>query len=216
MPKEEESEEFVYAKGACGEPSEEKNCAPSQEAPKDKDLEPENKEEATAEEAGVSLENRILELEALIAEEKNKALRAQAEMMNFRKRLEKEKASWHASSVKSTISPLLDPMDNLERTLDSAQKESENPVDQLKGLIEGVKIVSQQFQEILAQKNVTCLDPKGELFNPNEHEAYGQIETHEVEEGHVAMVFRKGYKIGDQLIRTATVQVAKKPQTKED
>lgn len=161
-------------------------------------------------------EIRISELEASLEEEKNKALRAHAEMMNFRKRLEKEKSGWHASSVKSTISPLLEPLDNLERALEAAQGESDNPAEQLTGLIDGVNMVSQQFQDILSQKNVTCIDPKGEIFDPNEHEAYGQIETDEVEDGHVAMVFRKGYKIGDQLIRTATVQVAKKPQSKEE
>jgi len=164
----------------------------------------------------LSTEDKISQLEASLEDEKNKALRAHAEMMNFRKRLEKEKSSWHASSVKSTISPLLDPMDNLERALESAQGESDNPGEQLSGLIDGVKMVSQQFQDVLSEKNVTCLDPKGELFDPNEHEAYGQVETDDVEDGHVAMVFRKGYKIGEQLIRTATVQVAKKPQSKED
>jgi|SaaInlStandDraft_1057018.scaffolds.fasta_scaffold25213_2 molecular chaperone GrpE len=164
----------------------------------------------------LSTEDKISQLEASLEDEKNKALRAHAEMMNFRKRLEKEKSSWHASSVKSTISPLLDPMDNLERALESAQGESDNPGEQLSGLIDGVKMVSQQFQDVLSEKNVTCLDPKGELFDPNEHEAYGQVETDDVEDGHVAMVFRKGYKIGEQLIRTATVQVAKKPQPKED
>jgi molecular chaperone GrpE len=208
MSKEEVKEEMADTKSA----PEEEVTPPSNE----KDLNMSEGEEGKSDEVEETPEERIAELEASVEEEKNKALRAQAEMMNFRKRLEKEKSGWHASSVKSTISPLLDPLDNLERALEAAQEKTDNPAEQLNGLIDGVKMVSQQFQEILSQKKITCIDPKGELFDPNEHEAYGQVETDEVEDGHVAMVFRKGYKIGDQLIRTATVQVAKKPQPKEE
>ena len=160
-----------------------------------------------------SEEDQIFQLEAELKAEKEKALRAHAEMVNFRKRQEKEKGVWNQMAIKDVVSGILDPIDNLERTLEAAQhtQEGEENDPKLVSLAEGLTIVLQQFNEVFKRKNVICIDPQGETFNPSLHEAYGQIETTEVEEGKVAQVFRKGYKIGDQLIRTATVQVAKKP-----
>ena len=155
---------------------------------------------------------KIAELEAKIKEEQDKALRAQAERINFRKRQEKERSSWNQMAIKDVISAFLDPLDNLERTVEAATQGAE--VDERsQALVKGVKIVIQQIHEVLDRKSVVVVSPKGELFNPNEHEAYGQIESEEVPEGHVVAVFRKGYKIGEQLIRTATVQIAKKPSS---
>lgn len=175
--------------------------------------------EATAEEVeSVKSEeqvaaDRIAELESQLKEEKDKAMRAKAEMVNFRKRQEKDRSSWNQMTTKDVVSSFLEPLDNLERTVEAAKGDLD---DQAKSFVDGVKMVVQQLHDALDKKKVVCVDPKGELFNPNEHEAYGQIETDEVEEGHVSMVFRKGYKIGDQLIRTATVQVAKKPAVTEE
>jgi molecular chaperone GrpE len=152
---------------------------------------------------------KIEELEARVKEEQDKAMRAQAEMINFRKRQEKERSTWNQMAIKDVISAFLDPLDNLERSVEAASASEGD--ERVNSLVEGVKMVIQQINEVLDRKNVVALNPKGELFNPNEHEAYGQIESSEVEEGHVVNVFRKGYKIGDQLIRTATVQIAKKP-----
>ena len=151
---------------------------------------------------------KIAALETKLKEEQDKALRSQAEMMNFRKRQEKERSSWNQMAIKDVISAFLDPLDNLERTVEAAQGTELDERSQ--ALVKGVQIVIQQIQEVLDRKSVVAIFPKGELFNPNEHEAYGQIESSEVAEGHVVTVFRKGYKIGEQLIRTATVQIAKK------
>lgn len=186
--------------------------ATTNDEPTTENVEGGNVEAAQAEE---SLEDKISRLENELKEEKDKSLRSQAEMINFRKRLEKEKGSWNQLAVKDTISSILDPLDNLERTIDASEKGSEDG-NQLQTLAEGLKMVMQQFKDAFERKNVICIDPKGEVFNPNEQEAYGQIETDEVEEGHVVNVFRKGYKIGDTLIRTATVQVAKKVSPSED
>ena len=156
---------------------------------------------------------RIAELEAQLKEEQDKAMRVKAEMVNFRKRQEKDRSSWNQMTTKDVISSFLEPLDNLERTVEAAKGDLD---EQAKSFVDGVKMVVEQLHEALDKKKVVCVGPKGELFNPNEHEAYGQIETDEVEEGHVSMVFRKGYKIGDHLIRTATVQVAKKPTVSEE
>ena len=155
---------------------------------------------------------KIDELEGKVKEEQDKALRAQAEMINFRKRQEKERSTWNQMAIKDVISAFLDPLDNLERTVEAATQ-GEDGEDRTQALVKGVQIVIQQIHEVLDRKNVVAIYPKGELFNPNEHEAYGQIESEEIPEGHVVTVFRKGYKIGDQLIRTATVQIAKKPSS---
>lgn len=156
-------------------------------------------------------EIEIKTLKADLEEAKGSEMRTKAEMMNFRKRIEKDKSNWNQMTIKDIVGSILDPLDNLDRTIDAASN-SEGYEDNaaLKGLNEGVKMVVSQFAEILERKNVKSIYPKGELFNPNEHEAYAQVESDEVEEGHVVEVFRKGYKIGTALIRTATVQVSKK------
>jgi molecular chaperone GrpE len=161
-------------------------------------------------------EIEIKRLKVDLDEAKGAEMRTKAEMMNFRKRIEKDKANWNQMTIKDVVGSLLDPLDNLDRTIEAAEK-SEDYEDNtaLKGLNEGVKMVVMQFNEILDRKNVKSIYPKGELFNPNEHEAYGNVETEDVEENHIVEVFRKGYKIGDTLIRTATVNVAKKPSTEE-
>ncbi len=162
-------------------------------------------------------EIEIKTLKADLSEAKASEMRTKAEMMNFRKRIEKDKANWNQMTIKDIVGSLLDPLDNLDRTIEAAgNSEGYEDNSALKGLNEGVKMVITQFTEILERKNVKSIYPKGELFNPNEHEAYAQIETEDVEEGHVVEVFRKGYKIGDALIRTATVQVAKKPSVEEN
>jgi molecular chaperone GrpE len=171
---------------------EEPNMAAEATSPEIIIEEPTSAETIEAEPA--TLEDQIEALEAQVKEEQDKALRAQAEM------------------TKDIISSVLEPLDNLERTVEAATKSEETETDErTKSLAEGVTMVIKQIHDVLTRKNVETVDPKGELFDPNLHEAYGQIETDEVEEGHVATVFRKGYRIGDNLIRTATVQIAKKP-----
>jgi molecular chaperone GrpE len=200
--------------------SESKEAIPEEELPVEETQAEEEPQEVEAElETSDSPEATIAKLEAALEEEKGKALRAHAEMVNFRKRQEKERGVWNQMAIKDVISGILDPLDNLERTIQAANhtQEGEENDPKLVTLAEGLNMVVQQFEEVFKRKNVLCIDPKGDDFNPNEHEAYGQIETLEVEEGKVAQVFRKGYKIGDQLIRTATVQVAKKPsESKEE
>ena len=162
----------------------------------------------TVEVEPASLEDQIDALQAQVKEEQDKAMRAHAEMINFRKRQEKDKSTWSQMATKDIISSFLEPLDNLERTVDAATQTDTD--EHTKSLAEGVKMVIKQIYDVLDRKGVESINPKGELFDPNLHEAYGQIETDEVEEGHVAAVFRKGYKVGDNLIRTATVQIAKK------
>jgi molecular chaperone GrpE len=189
---------------------EEPNMAAEATSPEIIIEEPTSAETIEAEPA--TLEDQIEALEAQVKEEQDKALRAQAEMINFRKRQDKDRSSWSQMATKDIISSFLEPLDNLERTVEAATKSEETETDErTKSLAEGVTMVIKQIHDVLTRKNVETVDPKGELFDPNLHEAYGQIETDEVEEGHVATVFRKGYRIGDNLIRTATVQIAKKP-----
>lgn len=189
--------------------SEEENTTNSQE---------DNLVEPTVLDSEESVDEQVEKLTAALKEEKEKALRAHAEMVNFRKRQEKEKGVWNQMAIKDVISSILDPLDNLERTVEAANvvQDGEEQDPKLKNLADGLSMVLTQFNEVFQRKNVMCIDPKGDTFNPNEHEAYGHIETEEVEEGLVATVFRKGYKIGDQLIRTATVQIAKKPSTENE
>ncbi len=157
-------------------------------------------------------EEEIELLKAKVAEAEDKALRIQAEMMNFRRRQEKDRNTWHGQSVKEVVLSFLDPFDNLQRAIESADKsraqDPDKSSEQLLALIEGVSMVNQQLQEVLKSKKVDVVDPLGEKFDTNFHEAMGQLQTNEYPEGHVAAVFRKGYRMQETCIRTAMIQVA--------
>ncbi|MBF0244492.1 MAG: nucleotide exchange factor GrpE [Planctomycetes bacterium] len=173
------------------------------DAPIDDPQEPEDKDMA------------ITRLNAELEEERNRFLRAHAEMANYRKRQEKDRQQLTQLNIRDVVAPMLDPIDNLQRTLDAIEGSVECTKEHMDTLTTGIKMVLEQWSESLTKRNVEEINPLGQKFDPNLHEAYGQIETEDYPVGHVAAVFRKGYKVGDTLIRTATVQVAKAPQAEE-
>lgn len=140
------------------------------------------------------------ELKKQLNDANDKLLRTLAEYDNFRKRSQKEKEALYTDIKAETISKLLPVADNLERAaLAEADFESYK---------KGVQMTLSQLIDILSSLGVTPFGEKGETFDPNIHNGVMHEENEELPENTVSDVFMKGYKMGDKIIRHATVKVA--------
>ena len=152
-------------------------------------------------------------LEALNAENaalKDKALRSLAEMENLRRRTEREVADARAYGVTSMARDMLTFADNLRRALDSVGEEARNEASApLKAFVEGIELTERDFLSRLARHGVKKLEPKGQKFDPNMHEALFEIPDPSVPNGTVREVVEDGYAIGERCLRPAKVGVAR-------
>lgn len=140
--------------------------------------------------------------------EKNreKWLRAMAELENFRKRSRREIENSINFANASVLRELLDVLDNFERAQSVANENEEGAGE---AYIEGMRLIYQRFVEVLRQNGLERVPAKGEEFDPNLHEAVSQIETDEVQSGKVAHVVQDGYRLKEMVLRPAKVVVAK-------
>ncbi|MDA7949861.1 MAG: nucleotide exchange factor GrpE [Pirellulaceae bacterium] len=149
-------------------------------------------------------EEKIIALEAQLDESRNDALRHQAELENFRKRVYRDQEQERKYSTLPLLSDLLPAIDNLQRATESA-KESENAAS----LVEGVDMVIDQLLTVLERQHCKKIEALGLPFDPNFHEAIGQAPSPAgYEPGTVTMVTREGYQLHDRVVRPAQVFVA--------
>ena len=135
-------------------------------------------------------------------EEKNdQLLRLAAEYDNFRKRSQREKESIYSDVKANVLGDLLPVIDNFERALDGSG-------DELESFRKGVDMIFNQLLEVMKKHGVESFGEVGDEFDPNFHSAVMHIESEDLGENVIAQVFSKGYKVGDKVIRPATVQVA--------
>lgn len=130
-------------------------------------------------------------------------LRKTAEFDNFRKRTERERSEFARSAAEDLLLDLLPLVDDLERALDVA---AETPDGE--SYRKGVELIHRQLLELLRKRQVTPIETVGEPFDPNLHEAVTQEPSDEHPEGTVVREFRRGYRLGDRLLRAAVVVVA--------
>ena len=135
-------------------------------------------------------------------EEKQDRDRSQkAEYDNFRKRTEKEKAAIYDNAVKDAVAEILNVADTMEMAL--AHKDCE--ADDLR---KGVEMIEKNLHAALTKLKVEPIGAEGDPFDPELHQAVSHIENEDLGENVIAQVYRKGYRIGDKIIRHATVVVA--------
>lgn len=159
----------------------------------------------------LSLEEQVAALsndlgDALKEAEQNRdtAQRAQAEMVNYRKRADEERISLQQYSNSRLIIKLLPVLDELGLAIDHAdQNESNNP------WLEGVRLIQRKASNLLESEGVSQIEAIGVQFDPLEHEAIGTEETTKCPSGHVAEVVRNGYRLHDRVIQPAQVIVAR-------
>jgi molecular chaperone GrpE len=160
--------------------------------------------EAAAEEAA-SPEAQIEALQDELVKTKDDALRTLAEAQNIRRRSEKDVENARKFALEKFAGELLAVADNLERALDNADATNEV----VKPLAEGVELTQKSLIEILAKFNVVQLNPVGEPFDPQFHQAISMVENPDVEPNTVTLVMQKGYTINERLLRPAMVMVSK-------
>ena len=152
-------------------------------------------------------------IQALIAENaslKDKVLRTLAEMENLRRRTDKEVSDAKTYGVASFARDMLTFADNLKRALDNVPapvREEADPA--LKSFVEGIELTERDFLSRLARHGVRKLDPKGQKFDPNFHEALFEAHDESVPPGTVSQVVEEGFAIGDRVLRPAKVGVTK-------
>lgn len=149
------------------------------------------------------LEDSKKEYEKLLEEKKalnDTYLRMLAEYDNFRKRVQKEKEGLYADGMAEAVEKLLPVLDNLERAASAEATDVQSVLD-------GVKKVLSQADEIFAKLGVSEIPAKGEKFDPELHNAVMHEDNEDFDENTVSDVFLKGYKLGDKVIRHSVVKV---------
>ena len=162
------------------------------------DSEKENPEELESEEESPSLEEEIESL-------KDQVLRAKAEVQNVRRVAEQEVRKARLYGVESLAKNFLSVGDNLERAIESLNDDSK-PED----LEEGLKLILKSYEDALETGGIISIDPKGEPFNPEQHEALSVIENEDLEPNSIIEVIQSGFMIQDRVLRPAKVIVTKK------
>ena len=157
-------------------------------------------------------ENKFEEEIETLKEEK---IRLLAEMENLRKRFEREKVEAIKFGSINLARDILSPADNLERAL-SALPEKEEYSQNIKNLVEGLKMVLKEFKNILERHGVKKIETIDKKFDHNFHQAMMEVERDDVEEGTVVQEVQSGYIMHDRLLRAAMVGVSKKSTNNED
>lgn len=151
---------------------------------------------------------RLAELETVIAGHQGEVLRLHADMQNVRRRAEQDVERAHKYGQEKLVSELLPVIDNLERALQA----TEGKGDELIGALQqGVELTLKSFLDCLRKFSVEPVDPMGEPFNPQYHEAMGMVESDTAEPDSVVMVMQKGYLLNGRVLRPAMVMVARAP-----
>ena len=139
-------------------------------------------------------------LEKELADTKDSYMRILAEYDNFRKRSQKEKEAAYNDSKASTLALLLPVIDNFDRAID-------NKTDDIEAYRKGIEMTYNQLKDILNKADVVAFGEIGEEFNPEIHNAVMTIENPDLPENSISAVFEKGYKMGDRVLRFASVQI---------
>ena len=155
---------------------------------------------ADAEKIRQDAEGKIAEAEAKAAENLNMAVRIQADFDNYKKRVQRDNEDIRRYAAEALISDILGIVDDLERALSHADKENDLAI--------GVNAIRQNLMKLLASKGLTEIPT--ERFDPRIHEALCAVPGEN--DGEIAEVFQKGYRIGDRVLRYAKVKVTKKEQ----
>jgi molecular chaperone GrpE len=144
------------------------------------------------------------------ADLKDRLLRTLAEMENLRRRTEREVADARIYAVTNFARDVLGVADNMERAMQSLDNEIREKADAgVKALLDGVELTERELMKVMEKHGVKRLDPKGEKFDPNFHQAMFEMPDPSVPSGMVAQVVQPGYKIGDRVLRPALVGVSK-------
>src|SRR5699024_5226088 len=155
----------------------------------------------------VTAEERIAELEDQLAGAKEEVLRAAAEVQNVRRRADQDIAKAHKFALEKFANDLLAIVDSLERGIEMADVNDES----IRPMREGMELTYKLFLDTLKRFQVERIEPLGEPFNPELHQAMAMEESTQAEPNSVLKVFQCGYSINGRLLRPAMVVVSQAP-----
>ncbi|MBT4522832.1 MAG: nucleotide exchange factor GrpE [Halieaceae bacterium] len=158
--------------------------------------------EGEAEEPSLADVVNQLQDDVLVAKEAS--LRAQADAQNVKRRAEQDVEKARKFALEQFAKELLPVVDNLERALEAASGD-----DAIKPIAEGVELTLKSFFDAMKKFHIEAVDPVGEPFDPQFHQAMSMVENNEVEPNTVTMVMQKGYTLNARLVRPAMVVVSK-------
>jgi len=153
------------------------------------------------------LETALAEAQQEAGEAKQDMLRMQADLENLRKRLVREHEKARRRTLERFMGDLLPVRDSLERGLDAA----EGPAATVEALKEGKQLIMKMLTKAMGDHGLQTIDPAGESFDPEKHEAMTMLPSADHDENTVIEVLEKGYQLHDRLIRPAKVVVSRKP-----
>src|SRR5918998_5656299 len=149
-------------------------------------------------------------LEAEKADLKDNFLRLMADMETLRRRTEREVADARTYAVANFARDMLNVADNVRRAIESVPAEASRSAEgAFKGLIDGIDLTERDLLKTLERHGVKKLEPQGQKFDPNLHQAMFEVPNPEVPNGTVVQVVQSGYVIGERVLRPALVGVAK-------
>ena len=151
------------------------------------------------------LELAVAAAQSTVADQKDSVIRAKAEVDNIRRRAAQDVEKARKFALEKFASEMLTTVDNLERALQSIDKDDESN----KGIIEGVELTLQGLISSLEKFGVKAVDPQDQPFNPELHQAMSMQEVPDVAPNTVIAVMQKGYELNSRLIRPAMVMVSK-------
>ena len=155
-------------------------------------------------------EEQVSEIEQLqqqVADANDQVLRIQAEMQNVRRRVERDVENAHKYALDKFSADLLPVVDNLERALGSISADDESQ----KAVAEGIELTLKSLVDVLIRFKIEPIDPAGQPFDANLHQAVSMVPNPDLEPNTVMDVFQKGYTLNGRLIRPAMVIVSKAP-----
>lgn len=170
---------------------------------------PEGSEQPPDAGAGEPAAERVQQLEAELAELKDRSLRALADAENTRRRAQREVTEARKFAASGIVKDLLNVSDNLRRALESVPPESRERDEQMKSLVIGVEMVEKDLLGAFEKHGVKKIEPLGEPFNHEYHQAMYEVENSGQPSGTIVQLLQPGYVMHDRLLRPAMVAVAK-------
>jgi molecular chaperone GrpE len=153
----------------------------------------------------------VQRLQRELEEARTRLLRSQADLENFRKRTRREFDDERRFANLPLLADLLPVLDNVGRAVQAAEKAADGGA-----LLEGVKLVAQQLESVLARHHCTRINAAGSVFDPHLHQAILQQPSIDRPPGTVLMVAQEGYQLHDRVLRPAQVIVSSAPESSED
>ena len=155
--------------------------------------------------AGSELQQQVETLTEQLAQAKDQTLRAHAEMQNIKRRSQQDVEKAHKFALEKFVDSLIPVVDSLEKGIESAEQAEGSH----EGIIEGMNLTLKQFLAAMEKAGVKQVDPDGQPFDPNFHQAMSMVPNPDMESNTVMDVFQKGYTLNDRLVRPAMVVVSK-------